>query len=219
MASSGPIWGSEIGEKDGSSSPLSAGGDEGEAGTGGDDIAGKTLPEFPSSTFRPRREQKNKISKRKLKLLKGIKTLEDIWSILNRKSFYHSLDKWHLLDFCKDGVFVSWLNEADSSFHCWMTCITESSNPYWVEICTCHMCLLFLVLTFGKFSLFLTSLFLIIKTPHYVPKDSLTVLKKWTPRVNGKSTPDIINLDWSLADADAISKAEHVFQKPFQFLF
>lgn len=56
MASSGPIWGSAVGENEGSSSPLCGGGDEGEAGAGGDDAAGRTAPGLPSSTFRPGRE-------------------------------------------------------------------------------------------------------------------------------------------------------------------
>lgn len=57
MASSGPIWGSALGENDGSSSPLCVGGDEGEAGTEGDAIAGRAPPGLPSSTFRPGRER------------------------------------------------------------------------------------------------------------------------------------------------------------------
>lgn len=59
MASSGPIWGSALGENGGSSSPLCAGGDEGETGAGGEDIAGRAPPGLPSSTFRPGRSKKD----------------------------------------------------------------------------------------------------------------------------------------------------------------
>lgn len=60
MASSGPIWGSAMGENGGSSSPLCAGGDEGEAGAGGDDTGGRAPPGLPSSTFRPGKEKEVK---------------------------------------------------------------------------------------------------------------------------------------------------------------
>lgn len=61
MASSGPIWGSALGESEGSSSPLCGGGDEGEIGVGGEDAAGRAPPGLPSSTFRPGREKARRL--------------------------------------------------------------------------------------------------------------------------------------------------------------